>query len=118
MTPRSSLFSPGAKALSIVFACLFLNSSVPAARADDPYFRAGVQSYQKGDYKKAYGYFAAAGKNNPYDADNIYYQAMTLQRLNNNKEAVKLYASLVSNFSHMSRTVGFSSSMLPSIIAA
>ncbi len=100
MTPRSLLFSTGAKALSIVLASLFLNSSLPEARADDPYFRAGVQSYQKGDYKKAYGYFTAAGKNNPYDSDNIYYQAMTLQRLNNNKEAVKLYASLVSNFSY------------------
>ncbi len=100
MTPRSFLFSPGAKALSIVLGSLFLNPSLPEARADDPYFRAGVESYQKGEFKKAYGYFSAAGKNNPYDSDNIYYQAMTLQRLNNNKEAVKLYASLVSNFSY------------------
>lgn len=100
MTLRSLVLSKGSAALSIALGCLFLNAAVPEARADDPYFRAGVQSYQKGDYKKAYSYFSAAGKNNPYDADNIYYQAMTLQRLNNNKEAVKLYASLVSNFSY------------------
>lgn len=100
MTPRSLLFSERAMRLSLALASLFLISSVPEAIADDPYFRAGVQSYQKGDYKKAYGYFSAAGKNNPYDSDNIYYQAMTLQRLNNNKEAIKLYASLVSNFSY------------------
>ncbi|MBS1954572.1 MAG: retroviral-like aspartic protease family protein [Cyanobacteria bacterium SZAS-4] len=100
MTPRSLLFSKSALSLSVTLGCLFLTAAVQEARADDPYFRAGVQSYQKGEYKKAYGYFSAAGKNNPYDADNIYYQAMTLQRLNNNKEAIKLYASLVSNFSY------------------
>ncbi|HEY9678225.1 MAG TPA: retropepsin-like aspartic protease [Drouetiella sp.] len=70
------------------------------ALADDGYFRAGVQAYAKRDYKKAYSYFMASAKGNPYDIENIYYQALTLQQLHNNKAAIKLYASLVSNFSY------------------
>lgn len=99
MKVRSSLVT-GTMAMSAVLSLLLVGLSDQVARADDPYFRAGVQYYQKGDYKKAYSYFAAAGKNNPYDSDNIYYQAMTMQHLKNNKEAVRLYASLVSNFSY------------------
>ncbi len=100
MTQSSSPISKCATVLTIVLVSAFAGVSLPEAKADDAYFRAGVQYYKKGDYKKAYGYFNAAGKNNPYDADNIYYQALTMQQLHNNKEAVRLYASLVSNFSY------------------
>ncbi|MFN8550936.1 MAG: retroviral-like aspartic protease family protein [Candidatus Obscuribacterales bacterium] len=102
MTQRSSLFSLSTAALSIVLVSTLLATSAPQASADDAYFRAGVDFYKKGDYKKAYGYFNMAGRNNPYDADNIYYQALTMQQLHNNKEAIRLYASLVSNFSYSS----------------
>lgn len=100
MRQRVSLISSGTTALSIVLVSTLFGTSLPQAQADDAYFRAGVEYYKKGDYKKAYSYFNSAGKNNPYDADNIYYQALTMQQLHNNKEAVRLYASLVSNFSY------------------
>jgi predicted aspartyl protease len=100
MRQRASLISTGTTALSIVLVSSLFGTSLPQARADDAYFRAGVEYYKKGDYKKAYSYFNSAGRNNPYDADNIYYQALTMQQLHNNKEAVRLYASLVSNFSY------------------
>ncbi len=100
MTRSSSLITLGTKGIFLACGLLFLSSLVQPAQADDPYFTAGVQLYLKKDFKKAYSYFIAAGKNNPYDADNMYYEAMTLQQLGNSKAAVKLYASLVSNFSY------------------
>ena len=102
MTRSSSLINLGTKGISLALGLLFLVSVVQQAKADDPYFAAGVQLYMKKDFKKAYSYFVAAGKNNPYDADVMYYEAMTLQQLGNSKAAVKIYASLVSNFSYSS----------------
>jgi clan AA aspartic protease (TIGR02281 family) len=99
MRQPSCFFSSGSKGISVALGLLFLASFVQSAPAD-PYFGAGVQFYQKRDFKKAYSYFVSAAKSNPYDADIIYYEAMTLQQLHNNKEAIKLYASLVSNFSY------------------
>lgn len=74
--------------------------SLTPAMASDPYFNAGVRCYQNKEFKKALGYFGQAFRNNPYDSDCIYYQALTYQQMGDSKAATKLYATLVANYSY------------------
>jgi predicted aspartyl protease len=62
------------------------------------YFEAGMQFLQKKDYKKALAYFTATLREDPYNTNAMYYQALSLQSMGDRKNAIVGYARLVSQF--------------------
>jgi clan AA aspartic protease (TIGR02281 family) len=62
------------------------------------YFEAGMQFLQKKDYKKALAYFTQTLKEDPFNTNAMYYQALSLQNLGDTKTAIVGYARLVSQF--------------------
>ncbi len=83
----------GIAALSL----LILTASGTAGLADN-YFEAGVAQYKAKDYKKALTYFGVAVRQNPGDANALYYRALTYQALSDRKSAIQDYATIISNF--------------------
>ncbi len=64
----------------------------------DPYYDSGLRFYQEKNYKMAAAYFSQAVRNNPYDANALYYQALMFQTLGDRSHAITNYARLVSQF--------------------
>lgn len=77
---------------------LCMSASVLVVRADAA-FDAGLQSYNKKDYKKAQAYFGQAIRANPSNANAIYYHGLSSQALGDKQTAIRDYASIVSHFS-------------------
>ncbi|HEY9714677.1 MAG TPA: retroviral-like aspartic protease family protein [Chroococcales cyanobacterium] len=98
MSPRKMALRSRIEASACLLALLAACSSPPAHA--DQYFDAGVREYSKKSFQKALSYFQQASRSNPYDPNSIYYQALSCQQLRRNKEAIKLYAQLVSQFGY------------------
>lgn len=71
---------------------------VPHACFADQYYDEGVKRYTKKDFKGALQYFDKAVEIAPWDANAMYYQALTLQYLKNWKAATEVYRKLADRF--------------------
>lgn len=79
-----------------IIATWFLLTMQPVSA--DPYFDGGIALYKKKEFKQALPYFNQAMSNAPFDANALYYYAITSQNLGDRKSAVKGYARLISQF--------------------
>jgi predicted aspartyl protease len=85
-----------------IMAVLFLFTNLPVPVLAGSYFDGGLQFFQKKDFRTALAYFSQALRDNPFDPNALYYQAMTFQMLGDRASATSDYARLITQFTDCS----------------